>query len=153
MGIFLQLTDDMKTSMRAGDTVRTGVIRLLRGAIKDEEIKLGHGLSDAETMKVLARQSKQRRDSMAAYEAADRLDLVAVEAAELDIIGEYLPKMLSEAEIQTMVDGVIAQMPPSDSRQMGAVIGAVAQRLGAQADGGTIARLVKARLDEDKIER
>lgn len=146
MGLSEQLTEDMKTSMRAQDASRTGTLRLLRGAIKNEEIKLGHSLSDDEVQKVLVREAKQRRDSITAYEAAGRQDLVATEASELEIISGYLPKLLTEAELSKMVDDVIAETGASDQKAMGQVIGAVKARAGAAADGAMLAGMVKAKL-------
>ncbi|HUD11553.1 MAG TPA: GatB/YqeY domain-containing protein [Candidatus Saccharimonadia bacterium] len=146
MSIAERLTEDMKTSMKAGDSERTGVLRLLRGSIKNDEIKLGHDLSDDEALKVLAREAKQRRDSIEAYNKADRKDLADHEEAELLVISEYLPVALSEAELSTMVDDVIAEMGASDTKQLGAVIGAVMKKCGSAADGGVVSRLVREKL-------
>ncbi len=141
-----QLTEDMKISMKTGDTAKTGVVRLLRGAMKNEEIKLGHPLSDDEALKVLQREAKQRRDSIEQYRAASRNDLVATEEAELTVIQEYLPQPLSESELVALVDEVIAAQGATDMKQMGAVVGAVMQRVGARAEGGTVSRLVREKL-------
>jgi uncharacterized protein YqeY len=141
-----RLTEDMKSSMKAGDSGRTGTLRLLRGALKNEEIKSGHVLSEDEAMKVLVREAKQRRDSIEAYEKARRDDLVAQEQSELDVIGEYLPNAMSEEELIGLVDLVIAELGAGDMKQMGAVIGAVMKQAGAAADGGMVSRLVKERL-------
>jgi uncharacterized protein YqeY len=141
-----QLTDDMKSSMKAGEAARTGVLRLLRGAMKNEEIKAGHPLSDEEALKVLQREAKQRRDSMTAYEQAGRLELKDQEERELDVISSYLPTALSEEQVSEVVDQVIADLGATDMKQMGAVIGAVMKRVGAQAEGGQVSRLVKEKL-------
>ncbi len=146
MTITEQLMADVATSMKAGDATRTGVLRLLRGSMKNEEIKLGHPLEDAEALKVLQREAKQRRDSIEQYEAASRADLANIERAELDIILTYLPKAMSEAELATIVDEVIAQVGATDMKQLGAVIGAVMARVGAQAEGGAVSQLVRAKL-------
>jgi uncharacterized protein len=146
MTIAEQLTEDMKASMKAGDSARTGVVRLLRSSMKYEEIKLGHPLEEIEALKVLQREAKQRRDSMDAYVAADRQDLVAQEQSELDVIAQYLPKAMSESEVGQVVDEVIAEIGASDMKQMGAVIGAVMKRVGASAEGGLVSKLVKEKL-------
>jgi uncharacterized protein YqeY len=138
-----QLTEDMKTSMKAGTAERTGVLRLLRGAIKNEEIKLGHELADDEVLKVLAREVKQRKDSIEAYTAAGRTDLVDVEAAEQKVIAEYLPQAMDEAELKAVVEAAIAKTGATDMKQMGAVIGAVMQVVGTRADGGAVSKLVR----------
>jgi uncharacterized protein YqeY len=141
-----QLTEDMKTSMKAGDSTRTGVLRLLRGSMKNEEIKQGHSLSDDEALKVLQREAKQRRDSVAAYDQAGRSDLKTVEEQELAVITTYLPQAMSEAELAGIVDAVIGELGATDVKQMGAVIGAVMKRVGAKAEGGEVSRLVKEKL-------
>jgi uncharacterized protein YqeY len=141
-----QLLEDMKTSMKAGEAARTGVLRLLRAALKNDEIKLGHELSEDEAMKVLAREAKQRRDSIEAYRTAGRDDLLAQEELELGIIATYLPTALTEAQLTAIVDEVVSTLGATDAKQMGQVIGAVMARVGASADGGAVSRLVRARL-------
>ena len=146
MTIAEQLTDDMKASMKAGDTARTGVVRLLRSSMKYEEIKLGHPLEEAEALKVLQREAKQRRDSIDAYKAAGRDDLVSQEESELKLISRYLPEALSESEVSAIVDEVIAETGATDMKQMGAVIGGVMKRAGAKAEGGLVSKLVREKL-------
>ena len=141
-----QLTEDMKSSMKAGDAARTGVLRLLRGSIKNEEIKSGHVLSDEETLTVLQREAKQRRDSIEAYRSASREDLAAVEEAELTIIQEYLPKPLSPDELSQLVDAAIAETGATDAKQMGMVMSAVMKKAGARADGASVSALVRQKL-------
>jgi uncharacterized protein len=141
-----QLTEDMKASMKAGQADRTGVLRLIRGALKNEEIKVGHPLDEAEVLKVLQREAKQRRDSIAAYRYANRPELAEHEEAELAVISEYLPEAMSDEELAQVVDEVIAETGATTPAQMGAVIGGVMKRVGARADGGTVSRLVRERL-------
>jgi hypothetical protein len=141
-----QLTEDMKTSMKAGEDVRTGVLRLLRGALKNEEIKAGHSLDEAEALKVLQREAKQRRDSIEAYMKAGRDDLRQIEERELEIIATYLPTAMTDEEVSAVIDEVVAEMDGADMSKMGQVIGGVMKRVGARADGGTVSRLVRARL-------
>ena len=146
MTITEQLTTDMGTSMKAGEATKTGLLRLLMSSMKNEQIKLGHDLSDDEALKVLQREAKQRKDSIEQYEAAGRADLVAVEQSELGLIQAYLPQAMSEAELEKVVDEVMAAQGATDMKQMGAVIGAVMARVGAAAEGGTVSRLVRAKL-------
>lgn len=141
-----RLTEDMKASMKAGTAERTGVLRLVKSAIRNEEIKLGHDLTDDETLKVLAREVKQRKDSIEAYTAAHRPELAQAEAAEQAIIQEYLPQAMDETELRAVVDQVIAELGAADVKQMGLVIGAVMKAVGARADGGSVSRLVRERL-------
>jgi hypothetical protein len=136
----------MKTSMKAGDADRTGVLRLLRGALKNDEIKLGHELSEEEVQKVLAREAKQRRDSIEAYRSASRNDLAEHEEMELGVISEYLPAAPSQADVERLADEVIEELGATDSKQMGAVIGAVLKKAGPGADGGLVSKVVRERL-------
>jgi len=136
----------MKASMMAGDAQRTGALRLLRGALKNEEIKTGHELDEAAMLKVLQREAKQRRDSIEAFRSAGREDLIATEEQELAVIAGYLPEAMSEDELAKVVDSVVAELGASGPAAMGQVMGAVMKRVGAAADGGMVSRLVKARL-------
>jgi uncharacterized protein YqeY len=146
MTITDRITEDMKSSMREATAGRTGTLRLLRSALKNEEIKLGHVLNDDEALKVLQREGKQRRDAMTQYNDAGRPELVAQEESELAIIAEYLPTAMSEAEVAAVVDDVIAETGASSMAQMGMVIGGVMKRVGARAEGGLVSRLVKEKL-------
>ena len=146
MTISEQLTEDMKASMKAADERRTGTLRLLRGALKNEAIKLGHELDEPEAIKVLAREAKQRRDSIEAYQKAGRADLVSLEQAELEVISGYLPAAMSESELAAVVAEVLQELGATGPAQMGAVIGAVMKRVGAAADGGVVSRLVREKL-------
>jgi uncharacterized protein YqeY len=146
MTISEQLLEDMKSSMKSGNAPRTGVLRLLRGALKNEEIKLGHSLAESEVLKVLQREAKQRRDSIEAYQKASRADLQAIEETELEVISSYLPEALSENELASVVDEVVTQLDVTDIKKMGQVIGAVMERVGARADGGAVSAAVRLRL-------
>lgn len=148
MTISEQLLTDMKSSMIAGDSERTGVLRLLRGALKNEEIKAGHELSEDEAMKVLTREAKQRRDSIDAFKEAGRDDLIAQEELELAVISGYLPSPLTADELTAIVDEVVTDLGATDMKQMGQVIGAVMAKVGASADGGSVSQAVKARLSQ-----
>ncbi len=146
MTIAERLTDDMKSSMRAGDTRTTGVLRLLRAAMKNEEIKLGHELSEDEAMKILQREAKQRRDSIEQYNAGGRPELAAGEEAELVIVNAYLPQPMSQDDLAKVVDEVIAAQGATSPAQMGTVIGGVMSRVGAAAEGGAVSKIVRERL-------
>lgn len=141
-----QIDQDLAASMKAGDTTRTGVLRLLRSSFKNEQIKLGHELSEAEVLKILQRESKQRRDSITAYNDANRPELAAVEEGELAIISTYLPEALSDEELEAIVDKVIAGLGNPGPAAMGQVIGAVMAKVGAKAEGGTVSKVVREKL-------
>jgi uncharacterized protein YqeY len=146
MTVTAQIELDIAESMKAGDKTRTGVLRLLRNAFKNEQIKLGRELTEAEVLKVLQRESKQRRDSITAYNEAHRPELAAVEEGELVIIDTYLPEALTEDELKKIVDEVVTGLGKPDASAMGQVIGAVMAKVGAKAEGGAVAKLVRERL-------
>jgi uncharacterized protein YqeY len=147
MSLLVKLTEDMKNSMRAGDPDRTGMVRLLLSSLKNEQIKVGHELSDEEALKVLQRESKQRKDAAELYRGAGRDDLLAKEEYELTVVAEYLPQLLNEDETRALVDKAIADLGGEvTQQQMGAVISAVRQQGGASVDGALVAKLVRERL-------
>ncbi len=146
MTISEQLVADISASMKAGDSARTSTLRLLRNAIRNEEIKTRQDLTNEEAMKVLQREGKQRRDSIAAYEEAGRTELAADEKAELEIIATYLPQPLSEDELGAIVSAKISELGATDVKMMGAVIAAVMKETAGKAEGGDVSRLVKAAL-------
>jgi len=141
-----QIDHDLAESMKAGDATRTGVLRLLRSSFKNEQIKLGHELSEAEALKVLQREAKQRRDSITAYNEANRHELAAEEQGELEIISAYLPEALSDEALGALVEEVIAELGNPGAAAMGQVIGAVMAKAGARADGGAVSKVVREKL-------
>ncbi len=141
-----QITEDMKQAMKAGEKGRLMTIRMLRAAIKDREIELGHALSDEEVQAVLTRLLKQRKDAAAQYADAGRADLEANELAEAALIQSYLPEPLSDAELQQLIDEAIRETGAESMRDMGKVMGIVKARAGSRADMGKVSSLVKAAL-------
>ncbi len=141
-----QIQADLVTAMKEHNEVRTAVLRLLKNSLKNEQIKLQRDLNADEELKVLQREAKQRRDSIDAYQQGGREDLAADERVELEVITEYLPKQLSEAQLSTIVDQVIAETGAQSMAQMGTVIGQVMSKTAGQAEGGLVSRLVKAKL-------
>ncbi|WCE06162.1 GatB/YqeY domain-containing protein [Pseudoxanthomonas sp. JBR18] len=141
-----QLTDDMKTAMKAGEKDRLGVIRLINAAIKQREVDERIELDDAAVLAVLEKMVKQRKDSVSQYEAAGREDLAAIERAELVVIDGYLPAKLDEAAIGAAIDAAIAQTGASGPADMGKLMGVLKPQLAGQADMGVVSKLVKAKL-------
>jgi uncharacterized protein len=146
MSLKAQLTADMKTAMKAGEKDRLGVIRLINAAIKQREVDERVELDDAAVLAVLEKMVKQRKDSVAQYEAANREDLAAIERAELAIIDTYLPAKLDETAIAAAIDAAIAQTGASGAADMGKLMGVLKPQLAGQADMGLVSRLVKAKL-------
>ena len=141
-----QLTEDMKAAMKAGDKLRLSCIRMLRAAIKDKEIELGHGLDEAEALAVLAKLVKQRNDAASQYADAGRDDLKDKELAEVEIIQAYLPEPLSGDELDVIVDQAISQTGAASMRDMGKVMVIVKDKAAGRADMGKLSGIVKARL-------
>jgi uncharacterized protein len=146
MSLKQRLTDDMKTAMRGGDKARLGVIRLMLAAIKQREVDERIELDDVQTLAVLEKMLKQRRDSIVQYDAAGRVDLADVERAEKAVIEAYLPAKLSAAEVDALIDAAIAQTGASSARDMGKVVGAVKQKAAGRADMAQVSARIKARL-------
>jgi uncharacterized protein YqeY len=141
-----RLTEDMKTAMRGGDKPRLGVIRLVLAAIKQREVDERIELDDAQTIAVLEKMLKQRKDSVSQYAAAGREDLADVERAEMAVIETYLPAKLSEAEIDGLIDAAIAETGASSPRDMGKVVAAVKTKAAGRADMGQVSARIKTRL-------
>lgn len=141
-----QLTDDMKAAMRGGDKHRLGVIRLVLAAIKQREVDERIELDDAQTLAVLEKMLKQRKDSVSQYEAAGRQDLADVERAEMTVIEAYLPAKLGEAELDALIAEAIAATGAASPRDMGKVVAAVKEKAAGRADMAVVSGKIKARL-------
>ena len=146
MSLKLQITEDMKTAMRAKDSARLGAIRLLQAAIKQREVDERIELSDADVITAIEKMLKQRRDSIAAYESANRTDLADVEKYEVSVLQEYLPQQLTEAEILSILDQVVADTGAAGVKDMGKVMAVIKPLVAGKADMGKISGLIKTRL-------
>ena len=146
MSLKNQITEDMKTAMRAKDTAKLGAIRLLQAAIKQREVDERVELDDAGVVGVIEKMLKQRRDSITAYEGAGRNDLADVEKFEVGVLQSYMPQQLSDAEIAAIVEKVIAETGAAGAKDMGKVVGAVKPLVAGRADMGKVSGLIKAKL-------
>jgi uncharacterized protein len=146
MSLKAQITEDMKNAMRAKDTARLGAVRLLLSAMKQREVDERIELADADVIAIIEKMLKQRRDSIAAYESANRTDLAEVEKFEVSVLQTYLPQQLTEAEIMAIVDKVIADTGASGAKDMGKVVGAVKPLVAGQADMAKVSGLIKSKL-------
>jgi uncharacterized protein YqeY len=144
-----QLQENLKTALKQKDTVRLSVIRLAKSAITNLEINRRHELEDTEVLEVLAKEAKQRKDSLPEYEKANRPDIVAKLNAELKILEEYLPAQLSEAEIRRIVAAAIHTTGATGRKDMGKVMGALLPQIKGKADGKVVNRMVTAILGEE----
>ena len=141
-----QITDDMKTAMRAKDSERLGTIRLLQAAMKQKEVDERITLDDAAIVTIVDKLIKQRKDSITAFEGAGRQDLADKEKAELAVLQAYLPARMSEAEILDAVKAIVAEVGAAGPGDMGKVMGVVKARLAGKADMGQVSAAVKAAL-------
>jgi len=141
-----RIQDDMKTAMKAGDKPRLGVIRLILAAIKQREVDERIELDDTQTLAVLDKMVKQRRDSIGQYERAGREDLAEVERFEIGVIQGYLPAALTEAEIAALVEEAVAASGAATLSDMGKVMNLLRPRVQGRADMGAVSALVKQRL-------
>ncbi len=141
-----KLQDDMKSSMKAGNKDRLGVIRLMLAAIKQIEVDERIELDDDRITAVLDKMAKQRRESISQFESAGREDLIAIEQAELEIIQEFLPEALSDEEINALVEQSIAASGAATIKDMGKLMGMLKPQLQGRADMGKVSQLIKSRL-------
>ena len=141
-----RITEDMKSAMRAHEAARLSTIRLLLAGIKQREVDERKVLTDADVLAVIDKMVKQRRDSIAQFEAGKRMDLVAAEQAELEVLQGYLPQQLSDAEIDAVIEAAIAETGAAGPAGMGKVMGALKPKLAGRADMTAVSAKVKARL-------
>jgi len=142
-----QITEDMKTAMKAGDKDRLKVVRLMLAAIKQIEVDTRVEVDDAGVLTVLTKMVKQRRDSVEQFEKGNREDLASIERAEIDVIQNYLPEQLGADELAAMVDEVIKATGAESIRDMGKVMGQIKARAAGRADMGALSAIVKERLN------
>ena len=141
-----QITEDMKTAMRAKDSERLGTIRLLLAAMKQKEVDERVTLDDAGVIAIVDKLIKQRKDSVAAYLAAARQDLADKESSEIKVLEAYLPQRMSADEVTAAVKAIVAEVGAAGPGDMGKVMGAVKTKLAGKAEMGTVSAAVKAAL-------
>lgn len=146
MSLKQRIQDDMKAALKARDSARLGAIRLLLAAMKQREVDERIELDDAAVLSILDKMLKQRRDSIAQYDAAGRKDLADAERFEVDVLSAYMPQALSAEEIETAVLAAIAQSGASGPADMRKVMEILKPLMAGRADMGKVSALVKARL-------
>jgi uncharacterized protein YqeY len=147
MSLHDRLTEDLKLAMKSRDQLRMDVIRMIKAAVLNKEVELKKDLDDAEMSRVMTTLIKQRRESVAQFEKAQRADLADKERQEISIIEHYLPKALSSEELEAIVAEAVSETGARSLKDMGAVMKAVMARLTGQAvDGKTVSDLVRAKL-------
>lgn len=147
-----KLMDDLKVSMKAGDKLRTGCLRMLRSKVLEREVALrpkkgaDYELDDDEALQVISTYAKQRKDSIEAYRNGGREELAAQEEAELKIIEEYLPAQMSADDLAPIVEEIIAECGATSAKDMGQVMKLVMARVRGSADGKAVNQIVRQKL-------
>ena len=141
-----RITDDMKSAMRARETLRLGAIRMLLAAVKQREVDERIILDDAQVAAIVDKLIKQRRDSIAQFEQAGRTDLVDQEKAELAVLSAYLPAQADAAEIESLLAAAIATTGAAGPQDMGKVMALLKSKLAGRADLTAVSAMVKSRL-------
>ena len=141
-----QIIADMKSAMKAKDSATLKAVRMIVEAIKQKEVDTREDLDDQGILAVIQKMVKQRKDSIDQFTQAGRDDLVSVEEAELKVINLYMPKQLSESEIESVVDQVISQTGASGMQDMGKLMGVLKAELSGKADMGTVSNIIKSKL-------
>lgn len=146
MNLRLQISEDMKTAMRAKDTARLAAIRLLLAAIKQREVDERIELTDADVLATIDKMMKQRRDSFSQFEAAGRKDLADIEQFEMSVLLGYMPQQLSQAEIDDAIEQAVSASGAATAQDMGKVMAILKPKFAGRADIGKASAQVKARL-------
>jgi uncharacterized protein YqeY len=141
-----QVTEDMKNAMRAKDSERLGTIRLLLAAAKQKEVDERVVVDDVMMIAIVDKLIKQRKDSVAAFTLAERMDLADKESAEIKVLEAYLPQRLSAEEVLAEVRAIVAELGANGPGDMGKVMGAVKTRLAGKAEMGQVSAAVKTAL-------
>ncbi len=146
MDFHKELTEQLKTAMKAKDETSLKTIRDLKSRIQTREIEKGEPLTETEFIKLVQTAAKQRKEAIVLYEKGDRPELAAVEKAELHILEQYLPQMMGEPEMEALVKQVLADTGASDMKDMGKVMGPLMKAAAGKADGKRLQEIVKGML-------
>ena len=142
-----KLLEDLKECMKNKNTVRKNVVQMVRAAILQVEKDKQITLDDNQIIDIIAKESKKRKDSLADYEKSGREDLIAQIKEEIEVLAEYLPKQLSEEELENIIKEVIEEQGATSMKDMGKVMKAAKEKIGAASDGKTINEVVKELLN------
>ena len=144
MSLTDQLMTDIKTAMKSQDKTALSVIRMLKSALMNKKIELGHVLTDQEKAQVVASQMKQQKDSLADFQKGGRDDLVAQTQAQMKVLQQYLPQQLSKAELQQIVQQSAAEIQANSEADFGKLMKTVVPKVRGRADGSLVNQIVKA---------
>lgn len=146
MSLSEQLSNDLKDAMKAKDKVRLSVIRMVRAAVKNKEIDTGSPLTDEEVLAVFQRELKQRRDSLEAFVSAGRQELAEEVKQEIEVLSQYLPAQLTEAELRELAQSIITEVGATGKSDVGKVMGKLMPLIRGKADGKLAQQVVQSLL-------
>jgi uncharacterized protein YqeY len=146
MTLIERIEDELKDAMRARDSSRSGALRLTLASLRSAAKELQRELTESEELQVLQRERKRRAESVEAFRSAGREEQAAVEEAELDVIEEFMPEPVEEAELERIIDDAIAETGATSLRDLGRVMADVMPQVSGRADGSTVSRLVREKL-------
>lgn len=150
MSLKERLATDLKEAMKARETLKLSVLRMVKAAAKNQEIEKGHELNDDEFVEVLAKEVKLRRDSLIEYEKADRPEATETIKREISILMEYLPQQMTRDEIKALVKKVVAEVGAQSSKEMGKVMGKIVPLTKGRADGKLVNEIVNKVLNGEE---
>ncbi len=146
MSLKARITEDMKAAMRAGEKDRLSCIRMLQAVIKQRDVDERVQLDDAQVLAVIDKMIKQRKESIAQFEAGNRADLVAKESAEIAVLSTYLPAQLGDAELETLIREAVASAGASSMKDMGKVMAVLKPKVQGRTDMGALSGRIKSAL-------
>lgn len=141
-----KIIDDLTLALKQGNKELLSVLRMVKGAIQLEEIKLKRELNDEEIITILSREIKTRNESIKEFEKGNRQDLVSQTKKEIEILKPYLPKQLSISEVEVIIDDAFNQIKPSKSSDMGRIMGSITPKLKGKTDMSIVSKIVKEKL-------
>jgi uncharacterized protein len=146
MSLKERITDDMKAAMRSGEKERLGAIRMITSAIKQREVDERITLDDAQVLSVIEKMIKQRKESLAQFQAGNRPDLADKESAEIALLQSYMPEQLSDDDLNTMISEAIVATGAASIKDMGKVMGIIKGKAQGRADMAAVGAKIKAKL-------
>ena len=143
-----QILEDLKAAMKNQDKERLAVIRMVKGAIQMSELNKKHELSDEEVIDVISKEIKSRKDSINEFKKGGREDLIQKTQAEIEILSEYLPKQLTEEELNEIIDKIFNEIKPETSKDMGKIMKELKPLVNGKADMGLVSKIVKEKIEK-----
>ena len=143
-----QILEDLKLAMKNQDKERLSVIRMVKGSIQMSELNKKHELSDEEVIDVISKEIKSRKDSINEFKKGSREDLVQKTQSEIDILSEYLPKQLTEEELNEIINKVFDEVKPESSKDMGKIMKTLKPKVNGKTDMGLVSKIVKEKIEK-----